>query len=165
MAKTVSQIKDSFTRNPLPWVAIAAGAIYLATRGVKKVSELISSGTVKKFETGSTGNPFAYRSFFAQIPKGTSYLLLTGASANAIAKQIYDAFGVFSDDEIKVKDAFRKFKTQAQVAQVAQIFSNVYGRDLLAYLKDGYGFSPAAGLSDADYEEILKLVDKLPKYK
>lgn len=165
MAKTITQIKDSFTKNPLPWVAIAAGAIYLATRGVKKVSELVSSGVQNKFETGSKENPFAWRAFFAAIPKGMSYTVLTGASADAIAKQIYDSFGFFSDDENKFKDAFRKFKTQAQIAQVARLFSQKYGKDLLEFIKNGYGPFPNAGLSDADYNDTLKLVTKLPKYK
>lgn len=165
MAKTINQIKDSFTKNPLPWVAIAAGAIYLATRGVKKVSELVSSGVQNKFETGSKENPFAWRAFFAAIPKGMSYTVLTGASADAIAKQIYDSFGFFSDDENKFKDAFRKFKTQAQIAQVARLFSQKYGKDLLEFIKNGYGPFPNAGLSDADYNDTLKLVTKLPKYK
>lgn len=165
MAKTITQIKDSFTRNPLPWVVLAAGAIYLATRGVKKVSELVSSGVQNKFETGSKENPFAWRAFFAAIPKGMSYTILTGASADAIAKQIYDSFGFWSDDENKFKDAFRKFKTQAQVAQVARLFSQKYGKDLLEFIKNGYGPFPNAGLSDADYNDTLKLVTKLPKYK
>ena len=165
MAKTITQIKDSFTRTPLPWVVLGAGAIYLATRGVKKVSELVSAGVQNKFETGSKDNPFAWRAFFAALPQGTKYTILTGASADAIAKQIYDSFGFFSDDENKFKDAFRKFKTQAQVAQVARLFSQKYGKDLLEFIKNGYGPFPNAGLSEADYNDMLKQVTKLPKLR
>jgi len=90
---------------------------------------------------------------------------LTAASADAIAKQIYDSFGFFSDDENKFKDAFRKFKTQAQIAQVAKLFSQKYGKDLLEFIKNGYGPFPNAGLSSADYNDMLKQVTKLPKLK
>jgi len=159
------KIKDSFIKNPLPWVLLAGGGIYLLTRGVKAAKGLLSKGTEQKFETGSANNPFAFRAFFAAVPKGTSYTILTAASANSIAKSIYDSFGFFYDDEQKFKNAFRLLKTQAQVAQIAKVFSEKYGKDLLSYIKDGYGPLPSAGLSQSDYDDTLKLVSKLPKYK
>jgi hypothetical protein len=165
MAKTTTQIKDSFVKNPLPWIVLAGGAIYLASRGVKKVSELVSQGVQNKFETGSKDNPFAWRAFFGALPQGTKYTILTSASKEAIAKQIYDSFGFFSDDENKFKDAFRKLKTQAQVADIARYFSQKYSKDLLEFIKNGYGPFPNAGLSDADYNDVLKQVTKLPKLR
>jgi phosphoenolpyruvate synthase/pyruvate phosphate dikinase len=55
--------------------------------------------------------------------------------------------------------------TADQVAQVAQAFSNRYKTDLLQYLKQGYGPFPQAGLSDEEYQTVLKIVNGLPKYK
>lgn len=161
----MAKLKDQFLKNPLPFVLLAGGGIYLLTKGIKTATGLITKGKQQQYETGSVNNPFAFRAFFAAIPKGTKYTVLTSASANNIAKNIYDSFGFFYDDEQKFKNAVRLFKTQAQVAQVAQVFSTLYKTDLLSYVKDGYGPSPAAGLSEADYNDFLTLVSKLPKYK
>jgi hypothetical protein len=165
MAKTTTQIKDSFVKNPLPWIVLAGGAVYLATRGVKAVSNLASKGLLNRFETSASSNPFAFRTFLSSIPKGTTVTYFNSATATQIAKDIYSAFGFFTDDETAVLNAFRKFRTQAQVAQVAKLFSERYKTDLLQYLKQGYGPMPQAGLADAEYETILKIVNGLPKYK
>ena len=120
----MAKLKDSFLKNPLPFVLLAGGGLYLLTRGIKAAGGLISKGLENKFETSAASNPFAFRTFLASIPKGTRVTYLTAASAAQIAKEIYSAFGFFTDDETAVLNAFRKFKTQAQVAQVAQDFSN-----------------------------------------
>jgi len=159
------KLKDQFLKNPLPFVLLAGGGLYLLTKGLKAAGGLITKGLETKFETSAASNPFAYRTFLGSIPKGTSVLYLTSASANQIAQDIYSAFGFFTDDETAVLNAFRKFKTQAQVAQVAQAFSARYKTDLLQYLKQGYGPLPQAGLSDEEYQTILKIVNGLPKYK
>jgi hypothetical protein len=158
------KLKDQFLKNPLPFVLLAGGGLYLLTRGIKAAGGLISKGLETKFETSAASNPFAFRSFMAAIPKGTRVTYFTAATVTAIAKDIYSAFGFFTDDETAVLNAFRKFKTQAQVAQVAQEFSNRYKTDLLQYLKQGYGPLPQAGLSDAEYQTVLKIVNSLPKY-
>ena len=158
------KVKDIFMKNPLPWILLAGGGVYLLTRGLKAAGGLITKGLENKFETGNIDNPFSYRAFFAAIPKGKRYQLLTVASANTLSKNIYDSFGFFYDNEDEAKNVFRKLKTKSQVAFLAQTFSNLYKKDLLEYIKNGYGPSPAAGLSTDDYDEILKLVDKLPKY-
>ena len=160
----MAKLKDQFLKNPLPFVLLAGGGLYLLTRGIKAAGGLLSKGLENKFQTGNIDNPFAYRAFFASIPKGKKYPILTAASAQALAKKIYDAFGFFYDNEAEAKNVFRQLKTKSQVAFLAQTFSNLYGKDLLEYIKNGYGPSPAAGLSQADYEEVLKLVEKLPKY-
>ena len=160
----MAKLKDQFLKNPLPFVLLAGGGLYLLTRGIKAAGGLISKGLETKFETSAASNPFAFRTFLASIPKGTRVTYLTAASAAQIAKDIYSAFGFFTDDETAVLNAFRKFKTQAQVAQVAQDFSNRYKTDLLQYLKQGYGPLPQAGLSDEEYQTVLKIVNSLPKY-
>lgn len=159
------KVKDSFMKNPLPWILLAGGGVYLLTRGIKAAGGLINKGLENKFETGAASNPFAYRTFLSSIPKTTAVTYFTAASAISIAKDIYSAFGFFTDDETAVLNAFRKFKTQAQVAQVAQEFSIRYKTDLLQYLKQGYGPLPQAGLANDEYQVILKIVNGLPKYK
>jgi hypothetical protein len=158
------KIKDSFTKNPLPWILLAGGGLYLLTRGIKAAGGLISKGLENKFETGAASNPFAYQTFLSSTPK-TGVTYFTAASITNIAKDIYSAFGFFTDDETAVLNAFRKFKTQAQVAQVAKEFSIRYKTDLLQYIKQGYGPLPQAGLSDDEYKTVLKIVNGLPKYK
>ena len=161
----MAKLKDQFLKNPLPYVLLAGGGIYLLTRGVKAAGGLLSKSLETKFETSAASNPFAYRTFLGSIPKGTVVTYFKSATVDQIAKDIYSAFGFFSDDETAVLNAFRKFKTQAQVAQVAQAFSARYKTDLLQYLKQGYGPFPQAGLSDEEYQTVLKIVNGLPKYK
>jgi hypothetical protein len=108
-------------------------------------------------------NPFS-PVFYKQAPSGA--LLLTRKSAEYYAKQIYDAMGVFSDDESKVYGVFRAMKSQSQVSILCDVFQQVYKLDLLDYLKRGYSqWNSASGLNENEINTVLQIVKQLPKYK
>lgn len=99
--------------------------------------------------------------FYKAGPAGT--LLLKVATADDLAKQIYDAIGLFDDDEEAVIAVFKSLRTQSQASFLAERFSLIYHADLLTWLR-GSGYWPKDRLSDADVKQITDYVTKLPKY-
>lgn len=90
-------------------------------------------------------------------------ILFKKAYTDQLAKQIYDALGYFSDDEAAVKSVFRTMKHKTQVSWLADVFQQNYRTDLFDFIKNGKGFLPQAGLSSNDLNEIINLVNRLPK--
>lgn len=86
--------------------------------------------------------------------------MLTVASAKAFAKDIRDSWGIFADDEDKIKGVFRALKDKVQVSQVAyQYYHDPKGGkiNLIDDLK--------ARLSKDEVGEMLEIEKKLPKYR
>lgn len=77
------------------------------------------------------------------------------------AKQIYDAFGVFKDDEDKISSAFFDLKSKAEVSIMSYYFENSYKKDLLTYLANGKDLMPQNGLGDYELNIILDYVSSL----
>jgi len=111
----------------------------------------------------NTENPFS-PVFHQKAPAGA--LLLTTATALNYATRIHKAMGYFYDDEAEVNAVFRSLKSQSQVSMLADKFQQKYGEDLLEYLKRGANqFNFASGLSDTELQNIINIVQSLPKYK
>jgi len=72
------------------------------------------------------------------------------------AKKLYDAKGVFNDDEDTVYGVFRALNYKTQVSVVADAFFKLYNKDLKNYLQPPNGF-----LSDAEWNEVVKICGKL----
>lgn len=85
--------------------------------------------------------------------------MLTVASAKAYAKDIRDSWGVFDDDEDKIKSVFRALKDQVQVSQVAFQYyqASTEKINLIDDLK--------SRLSKDEVGEILEITKKLPQYR
>lgn len=85
--------------------------------------------------------------------------MLTLASAKAFAKNIRDSWGVFDDDEDKIKSVFRALKDHVQVSQVAYQYyqSSTEKINLIDDLK--------SRLSKDEVGEILEITKKLPQYR
>lgn len=81
-------------------------------------------------------------------------------TAESYAKEIYNAFGMFNDCEECVKAVFRRLRTKSNVSYLVQVFSDVYGQDLLTFLRGGIW--PQDRLSDSDVNEINSFLSKLP---
>ena len=73
-----------------------------------------------------------------------------------IVKTILDAPRFFNDNEDSLYDVFRNIETQYQLARVSKLFSILYKKDLLEYLK---GF-----LSANELKPILDQVKNYPQY-
>ena len=86
---------------------------------------------------------------------------LSQAQADAYAKQIHGAWGVFDDDEDAVRQVLRALKSREQVSQVAAAYERLYKSQMLSdfeyYLLDDWTTS-------SDYYEFEKLVNSKPLY-
>lgn len=149
------------------WALIIGGGVVLLNimGGVKSLFESIGlkdSAETKALDTlqsepGSWWNPNFYKT------GGTGVLLLTQSAANAMADAIYNAFGMFNDNEEQAIGVFRLLKTQSQGSFLAKTFLDRYGMDLLTFLRGGHW--PQDRLSDADVSRLSNFVNSLPKYK
>lgn len=149
---------------------IYGGAVLLAYFGVLKpilnklgITKSKEAKTIEEQENKTNKeNPFS-PVFYKLAPSGSK--LLTNKSADFFAKQIYDAMGVFGDDESKIYGVFRSMKTQSQVSFLAEKFQTKYKMDLLGYLKRGYSnWNAASGLNADELNQVITIVNKLPKY-
>jgi hypothetical protein len=160
-------IEKSIAEKPLQWLLIAGA---LGTGAYFAFRKLIPSKAERILEDAETdvseSNPFSYTKFLSQtIPAGTS--LLKVATARANAKQIYDSLNTwFNDDEDITIGVFSSLSSKVKVAQVCKEFFDMYKRDILEYLKTGaktFDFG-TGGLSREDYQRILTIVSKKPKF-
>jgi len=164
MSKAITQ---SVADKPLQWLLVAGvvgtGAYFL----VKKIAPSKIKKIVEGAETEvSKENPFSYAEFMKQtIPANTN--MLTFNAAAQYAKKVYDALNTyFFDDADIVIGIFSSLGSKLKIAQVAEKFFVIYGKDILQYLKKGnktfdWG---TGGLSDEDYNRILTIVNNKPKF-
>jgi len=80
-------------------------------------------------------------------------LLLTSASANALADQIYNAIGNFYDDENAIYAVLRQLKSKDQLSQLADVFTKRHAADLFTYLR--------RNLNDSEMEIINSITANL----
>jgi hypothetical protein len=160
---------DKKTENLLIKVGIIGVAYFVILKPILNKLGITKSDIDRTIENqenkGNKENPFSPL-FYKSAPPKTIMKLLTIATAESYAKQLYDAMGVFGDDESKVYGVFRNLKTQSQLSFLAEIFQRKYKMDLLDYLKRGYSnINPASGLNNDEMNTVLSIVNKLPKYK
>lgn len=96
------------------------------------------------------------RGYAAAIAKGrpARQILLTTPKALAVAAMLKKAKGIFNDNESAVYSAFKEFKTQSQLAQVAQVFFQEYNSNLLEFLN--------TFLNDKERARVYSLIKNLP---
>jgi hypothetical protein len=82
-------------------------------------------------------------------------LLIRVADANILAKRIYDAKGVFNDDENAVYGVFQSLKTKSQVSFLASVFYTNYKKSLYGYL--------LSFLNTQEMANVAAICNKLPK--
>lgn len=106
---------------------------------------------------GSAWNPTYWQQF-----NNFTYVINEATALN-YAKTIHDAFTVFQDDYNRIASVFRLLRTKANVSYLSFVFNNYYQEDLLSFLKDGGGVLPWDGLSQTHLQELVTLVNNLPK--
>jgi len=100
-------------------------------------------------------SPNFYKQSYKTWPvPGKAMTLLTLASGQSYAIAIWDAFGVFNDNENNVYAIFRAIKYKSQISFVADLFYKKYQRDLYQFLKDK--------LSSAELGTVLTITNKKP---
>lgn len=95
--------------------------------------------------------------FYKNVPGA---ILMTRASADNMAKIIYDSIGALNDCEECVIGVFKSLKFQTQCSYLAEIFFINYKQDLLQFIRGGWW--PYEGLSDAHLTTIVNYVKGLP---
>ena len=165
----VAQIK----KKPLLTTIIVGGLGYYAYKKIsEKLTEFRQESRVDTADTHgaavSNVSPFNYPAFDnywiagKRFPAG--YKVLTDASVRSVAKNIYDAMGYISDDEDVIKAQIKRCNSKVKISQLSKMFTQIYKRDLITFLKDGVGVRPNAGLSKEVLDEVLRYVNSLPTF-
>lgn len=155
-------IKESVAAKPIQWLIVAGVVLYFANKFLKNVGDGTGGA-----ETASNENPFAFNNFLEwnKVPAGTKILEYNDAVSKARA--IYNALDVFVyENEDIVVGVFTSLPSKIQVAQVAKVFFDWYGKDILTYISQGnktLSFG-TGGLSEHNYNRILQNVSKKPKF-
>lgn len=84
---------------------------------------------------------------------GQKVKFMKQAEAEAKAKGLHDAKGFFNDDEVRVYGIIASIKYKTQLAQVAQVFSKKYDKNLGAFL--------AGFLNSKERQHILDYIKKM----
>jgi hypothetical protein len=147
-------------------VLIAGTAIFgilVVRRVLIKVGVLEGrGGTNVQKELTNPNSPWK-PAFWISAPAGA--FLLRRSVAESFAKKIHDSFTLTQDDFNQIQSVFSQLTTKSQVSFLADVFSQVYGEDLLSFLGDGGGILPWDGLNDSNLAKITDLVSRLPQYK
>ena len=149
--------KESIDPNILIKAGVSLAAIFLVYKIAQKLG-LIPSKDDKKEEKYlldlQGANYWNYNDFLQKAPPG--HALLTQAGAAAYVQDLWDATGIFNDDEEKIYGVFRAMRTQSQIAALAKRFNQLKTKDLYGYLK-GY-------LNEAELLTLKGIIDQKPKY-
>jgi len=149
--------KRGFNINSInPSLLLVVGAMFAGYKALQKFG-LFNDKSEREAEAANenTQKLVAWDPSYWKTP-GVKTILTINA-AQLAAKTIWDAWGIFNDNEEQVYGVFRSLKTQAQVSEVAQLYYDTYHEDLLESLKNR--------LSESEFSVIAKMVNKLPVNK
>ena len=141
----------------------------IKTAAESKVEDATSEATATSTEVTANNPMLSFnpnysvallKAFRKKYPKGqwfnTPQLAFAPAEYNALAKKLYDSKSIFGDDEDKLYSVFRRVQTQYQLSVLSLLFTGLYNKDLLEYLK---GFTNAE-----EMERVIDLVKNYPQY-
>lgn len=93
--------------------------------------------------------------------KRTTGTRFTDASATNLAKRIYNAWGIFNDDEEEIYGVFRQLTNLIELSQLCDKYFQLYGEDLYARLTAPW-YKGNDGLEPQEFNVIAKIVNALP---
>ena len=148
------------TKEVNPNVLLIIGGLGLAYFGVfnpllkklgikKDAEEIAKEEAIKQADIDNAFNPDYWK--LAARPK-----LIFGAnpSAAAIAKEIYNSFGFFNDNEPRIYAAVKRARTKTMFSQIVSAYRDLYKADLYNILK--------SKLSENEFFVVVKYVTALP---
>jgi hypothetical protein len=126
--------------------------------GLIKSSEQQAQDTnLQNLQTGGNTvfGSFWSPSFWSEVAKkyGTATIIGTNV-ANKLSDDLWDATGIFNDDEQAIYGVFRQLQYLSQISFLAQVFYAKHGQDLYGYLKNH--------LNDDEMNQIAIIVSKFP---
>lgn len=120
----------------VPWV-IGAGVLFVVLRVIGQKIGLIETKESKEFDkqsqTFSSSKDSAFSPTYYKNVIGAH--LVTRATAQQLAKKIYDADDLTDDDENDVYAALRQLQYKTQVSWLADVFNQMYQQDLYGYMR------------------------------
>ncbi len=152
----------------IKFLLITGGALFVAYKifgGIKGLLETfgLSSSTedinvvTTAQDPGTPWSPTYYKTLQAQ---GKSIWLLTAASADLLAKQIYTSTGAFTDNWAQAFGAIKQCKYKTQISFLAERFKLKYNADLITWLPGGVW--PQDRFSNTEVSQAIEYVKKLP---
>lgn len=148
-------------------IAIIIGGL-IALSLIKKILESLgiwdSKDTTQLDAAATDPNSFWNPNYWQTIkPASANWTYaIDRATAESWAKEIWDAAGAFNDCESCMIAVMKRCKTRANASYLAYVFQQIYGADLLTWLRGGTW--PNDRLSDADVNTINNYILSLPKY-
>jgi hypothetical protein len=159
--KSISGLSDNEEKLLVNAGLIAVGYFGIVKPLLNKLG-ITDSPEVKqaKAENNAASNLTAWSPAFYKAYTGTKHLY-TDAYITTLAGKIYNAWGVFNDDEEAIYGVFRQLKNQLQLSQLADKYFTLYNQDLLQRLKNPWYYGKD-GLDDEQFNVIAQIVNKLP---
>ena len=120
-------------------------------------------GLIKTTQAETKETEQLFKNYFSPLylpelmKRGGRIQVFTQRDAENVAKSIYNAKGVFNDDETALYSAIKKFKYKSQISQTADKFSKIYNKDLAYYL--------STFLNSQELDRIYQYTDSLPSGK
>ncbi len=135
-AGLAKQMEVKNTQDLVIKLGILAGSYFLVIKPILQKFGVVNTAAddandklSDQYATGK-GSPFD-PNYFKTVSKA---IILTSASADALAETIYNAFSVWGDSEDTVYGVFRQLKTKTQVSYLSYVFFQKYKYDLYQYL-------------------------------
>jgi hypothetical protein len=155
-------------RENIQFLLITGGALFIAYKafgafkgifeslGLSNSAADISVMTTQQ-DPGSPWSPLYYKTLQRQ---GKNIMLLTQASADLLAKQIYESTGAFTDNWPPAFGAIKQAKYKTQISFLAERFKAKYNADLITWLPGGMW--PQDRFSNDEVNQAIEYVKKLP---
>ena len=149
--------KSSIDPNVLIKAGISLAGLFIVYKLLQKTGLLPtaeSNQAAQNLQALESSNYWNYNDFLQKAPPG--HALLTQAGAAAYVDDLWNATGMFNDDEEAIYGVFRAMRTQSQIAALAKRFNQLKSKDLYGYLKDY--------LNEAELLTVKRIIDQKPKY-
>jgi hypothetical protein len=128
--------------------------VYKIAQKVGLIPTAASNAAEQNLQQLEAANYWDYNKFLSTAPSGT--LLLTQSGAAAYVDDLWNATGIFNDDEDMIYGVFRAMKTKSQVAALAKRFNQLKNKDLFGYLNEY--------LNDSELLKVKAIIDQKPTY-
>jgi hypothetical protein len=130
---------------------IAGNKIFKKLGIVKDSEALAADAANAQVESENYFDP----SYYEERKKLYTVLSLSDGGVS-YAKKLYNAKGIFNDDEDTVYGVFRSLQSKTQVSLIAKAFFGLYAKDLKNYLQPPNGF-----LSSSEWNQVVSITSKL----
>jgi hypothetical protein len=148
---------NSIDPNTMIKAGVTLAGLFIVYKIMQKIGVLptaASTAAAQNLQQLESASYWDYNKFLSTLPAGAALLTMSGAAA--YVNDLWDATGVFNDDEEKIYGVFRAMKTQSQVAALAKRFNQLKNKDLFGYLNDY--------LNESELLKVKAIIDQKPKY-